>query len=297
MLRRCKILFICIVFLPAQFFRERSHGMELKVSSLASFPVKSGAAVYLSKTEVGPAGLFGDHRYMLVDGLTGNALTQRENPKLALITPNQGPVGWFLSYPGIEDGVYLPFQPDGDLKKETKVKLHNADFPAYMQPAPYNEWFGRCLGTLQAPMLVGIPDEHLRKKQKAEGVAASIACHDSSPISIVSEESIGAVKQFLSFNEESCFAKRFRSNIVISGAGIFTEEHWKRILIGTTEFAIRKRIPRCGMLDVDPLTGVYNTSVPILRAVGTHRNGKIGVYAYVEKPGIIKIGDTVTVLE
>lgn len=56
-----------------------------RLSALHVYPVKSLRAVGMQEAVVEPWGLAGDRRWMLVDAAADSALTQREQPRLALL--------------------------------------------------------------------------------------------------------------------------------------------------------------------------------------------------------------------
>ncbi len=59
----------------------------ISVSALYFYPIKSCAGIPLEMAEIGPRGIQGDRAFMLVD-LSGRFITQREQPRMALIRPD-----------------------------------------------------------------------------------------------------------------------------------------------------------------------------------------------------------------
>jgi uncharacterized protein YcbX len=99
-------------------------------------------------------------------------------------------------------------------------------------------------------------------------------------------------------------ARRFRMLIELSGEIAHEEDTWtgKRIELGETILAVTAPIPRCPMTTHDPNTG--ERDLDTLRAIKEYRglageSGKdlmFGVWAEVERPGRVRLGDKVTVL-
>jgi uncharacterized protein YcbX len=93
--------------------------------------------------------------------------------------------------------------------------------------------------------------------------------HDSQEglVTMYSEESLDALGKKL--GDEALDGRRFRANVVISGAGEpFEELAWtgRRLSIGQTEFAVTKPVIRCLVTHANPVTGsrdhdVMNTLV------------------------------------
>lgn len=95
--------------------------------------------------------------------------------------------------------------------------------------------------------------------------------------------------------------RRFRMLIEVDGLDAYEEDAWqdRRIRIGEAIVRCGDRMPRCVMTTLDPDTGEQNA--PVLDALAEHRKvGSellLGVYGDVERPGVIRIGDPVEVLD
>ena len=77
------------------------------VTGLFVYPVKSCAGTALDSAQLGPRGIEHDREFMLVDE-HADFLTQREVPRLALITPTVTAQGLQLSAPGMPSVVHVP---------------------------------------------------------------------------------------------------------------------------------------------------------------------------------------------
>jgi uncharacterized protein YcbX len=93
--------------------------------------------------------------------------------------------------------------------------------------------------------------------------------------------------------------RRFRPNFVVAtpdGVEDFVEIGWvgKRVRIGEAELSIAMACPRCVMIThgFDDLP----QDPGLMRTVVREANQNIGVYARVERPGRVAVGDTVEVL-
>ena len=99
--------------------------------------------------------------------------------------------------------------------------------------------------------------------------------------------------------------RRFRMLIQLSGETPHAEDGWigKRVELGETILRITDPIPRCAMTTHDPETGALDLDT--LRAIGQYRgfagdSGKdlmFGVYGDVDRPGTVRLGDAVRVLD
>ena len=92
--------------------------------------------------------------------------------------------------------------------------------------------------------------------------------------------------------------RHFRPNIVVGGTDIgFAEDAWvgHRIRIGTMTARVEIRTMRCVMV-TRPFSDLPNDR-SIMRTLVRERAQCIGVYASVEQPGVVTLGDTVEILD
>jgi len=216
----------------------------ITLSNLTYYPIKACRGFEVSIWEVERMGLRDDRRMMLVTS-EGRFLTQREYPKLALVTPALDGDRLTLSAPNF-DSIQLNVQRSGltvpvDIWKSQGVQ-------AVDQGEEAAQWFSDWLG---APVrLVHIADGYLRR------VSADHAVHpddhtgfaDGYPILIASEEGLADLNTRL---ETPVPMNRFRPNVVVRGGEPFVEDTWKRIRIGSVELAVVKPCARCVVTTID----------------------------------------------
>ncbi len=95
-------------------------------------------------------------------------------------------------------------------------------------------------------------------------------------------------------------ARRFRMTIEIDGAEAYDEDTWsgRRVAIGPVVVRVGDRMPRCALTTMDPDTGAKD--FPTLHVLAPYRRvGNevlLGVYADVEEPGTVAVGDDVRVV-
>ena len=71
----------------------------------------------------------------------------------------------------------------------------------------------------------------------------------------------------------------------------------RALVIGKSVVRILAPDPRCAIVDQDPVTGETNAEV-VRSILGYRPNvlaGYFGVYGIVERPGVVRVGDTVSV--
>jgi len=97
---------------------------------------------------------------------------------------------------------------------------------------------------------------------------------------------------------------RFRINLELAGCDPFEEDSWDglRVRVGSAVVRIDGQIPRCVVTTQDPRTGVHDWNtlkqIAAFRPPMADRVGiPFGVYATVESPGEVAIGDEVAPLD
>ena len=121
------------------------------------------------------------------------------------------------------------------------------------------------------------------------------------PTSLVSDGSIAELTR--RFGLAAIDSRRFRMLIEIAGAGAHEEDTWigGRIAVGDAILRVTKPVARCAITTQDPDTG--QRDLDTLRTIIDYRglrDGKhadFGVLADVERPGRIRLGDEVIVLD
>src|SRR5687768_8909234 len=191
----------------------------ITVSSLIYYPIKACRGFEVDSANVERMGLQNDRRMMVVT-LEGGHLTQREYPKLALVTPALKDGTLTLSAPNY-DSIQLGTQTSGasypvSIWKSKGVKaIDQGDEPA--------QWFS---DWLRAPVrLVHIEDGYKRLVNEEYAVNADdhTGFSDGYPILLTSEEGLQDLNTHL---ESPVPMNRFRPNIVVKGGGPFVEDSW-----------------------------------------------------------------------
>jgi uncharacterized protein YcbX len=121
------------------------------------------------------------------------------------------------------------------------------------------------------------------------------------PTSLISDGSLAELARRSA--TASVDARRFRMLIELAGAAPHEEDSWigQRVAIGDAVLAITKPDARCAITTQHPDTGVrdFDTLRTIIayRGLREGKHADFGVLADVAKPGTIRLGDEVSVLE
>lgn len=237
-------------------------------------------------------GLLGDRLLMITD-VDGEFLTQREHPRMALITASLGEELLTLRAPGM-DTLDVPLKTGGPT---SSVVIWRDTCQAVDQGLPVAQWLSAYLET--AVRLVHLADEFPRPVDPrfARTTDDETSFADGYPFLLIGEESLSDLNGRLS---TPLPMDRFRPNIVVRGANAYAEDGWQQIRIGDITFDIVKPCARCVMTTVDPERGEFDGKEP-LATLSTYRRTADGTVSFGQNllatgTGMIALGDQVEVL-
>ena len=263
----------------------------ISISSLIYYPIKACRGFEVDSAVVERMGLQNDRRMMVVTP-EGGHLTQREYPRLALVTPtlNDGIVT--LSAPKY-DSIQFGIQTSGTSYPVSIWKSKGVQ--AIDQGDEAAQWFSDWLGT--PVRLVHMAEEYTRLVDTEYAVNADdhTGFADGYPILITSEEALQDLNTRL---EKPVPMNRFRPNIVVQGGPAYVEDTWNRIKVGDVELAVVKPNARCVVTTIDKDT--LEKSKEPLKTLEKYRRHKLGaIFGQNVIPineGRIQLGMTVEVL-
>jgi len=264
----------------------------ITLSTLTYYPIKACRGFDVQASKVERMGLEHDRR-MIVVTPEGQFLTQREHPKLALITPRLKNDGVTLSTPNF-DSIHFNIQKSGASRPVNIWKSKGVN--AIDQGDEAAGWLSDWLGT--PVRLMHIADGFKRKLNPDYAVNPDdhTGFADGYPILVVSEASLQDLNSKL---VSPLPMNRFRPNILVKGCGPYAEDAWKRIKIGEIEMALVKPCARCVVTTIDKETLEKNKEP--LKTLSTYRKQKggamFGMNVIPLNEGEIKVGMNVEILE
>ena len=231
------------------------------LSEITLYPIKSCAGMALRSATVTRAGLMTeqiyDREWVVVDD-NGNAMTQREHPRMALIVPKLKADTLELRAPGmlrleIELGL-----PDPELAPTLQVQVWDDTVLAYDCDATTAAWFSNFLG-VPCRLARFHANAHRAVSTKwTNGVEATTLFSDGYPILVAGSASLDDVNQKLvAAGRAALPMNRFRPNIVIAGVDAYEEDYAESLRIGDVLLKPVKPCPRCPMPSVDQATGEF----------------------------------------
>ena len=244
----------------------------MRITRIGLTPVKGGRHTGQASVELTPEGPVGDRVFCLVDRRRARVLRTVENPTLV-----QTSARW-------HEGVLSVALPSGSVEGE---------------PSPTGEtleadYWGRvaALEVVEGPWAAAY-SEHVgrdvvlaRASRPGEVVyGASVSLVTTSSLDLLAERTGAPVDD-----------AQFRATFTLDTAGQppHVEDEWvgRRLHLGDAEVEVRSVIPRCAVVDLDPVTGSRRSRV--LRALGGYRQheGEVvfGVDAVVTSSGGVDVG-------
>lgn len=266
--------------------------MSVIVSSLAIYPIKSLAPVYLQSMQISQFGPELDRRFMLVDA-NNKFYTQRQNPRLTQFSIRMHSDHLAVIAPDGESCL-IPCH-GGDGQGNHIVQIWDDQVEAREVSAEISAWFSAKLSTKLR--LVYMPPETRRQvdlQYARQGDVTSF--NDGFPALLLSEASVNALAMELSF---PLSAQRFRPNILISGCAAFAEDNWQSIEIGGIQFDVVKPCSRCVIPTLDLQTGEKQPEVMqvLLRQRKVGNKVFLGQNLIHRGMGIIRVGDALNFTE
>jgi uncharacterized protein YcbX len=222
--------------------------------------VKSCGGFSPSEWEVDRFGLRYDRRWMVVD-LAGQFITQREEPRLALIRPALVDHSLVLRAPNMPD-LALPLTPPA--RERVPVQVWDDTTEGVLVGPEAAQWLSRFLGKLVR--LLWMPDDIVRSTDPMYAAGYQVSFADGFGFLLISQASLDELNLRL---ETPLPMNRFRPNLVVSGAQPFAEDGWRDLRLGGLDLSVVKPCGRCVVTTTDQDTA--ERGVEPLRTLATFR--------------------------
>ncbi|HJV87965.1 MAG TPA: MOSC N-terminal beta barrel domain-containing protein [Noviherbaspirillum sp.] len=231
------------------------------LTELYLYPIKSCAGIALREATLTAAGLMTEHIYdrewMVVDA-NGAFMTQREHPRMALITPRIKTETLELRAPGMLR-IEIPLGlPDPEDEKTIEVKVWDDVVTAYDCDETTAAWFSNFLGKPCRLVRFHANTKRFASTKWTGGVDAPTLFSDGFPMLVISEASLVDLNDKLKAQGRAALPmNRFRPSIVIGGIEAFDEDHAAAFRVGSAVLKPVKPCPRCPIPSIDPSTGEF----------------------------------------
>lgn len=230
------------------------------LSSITLYPIKSCAGIALREATLTTAGLMTQHIYdrewMVVD-TNGHALTQRDHPHMALITPTLKSETLELRAPGMLRLELELGLPDPELAPTLMVQVWDDHVLAYDCDATTAAWFSHAVGVPCRLARFHAGAARAVSAKWTGGVAASTLFSDGYPLLVAGTASLDDLNGKLAAAGRAPLPmNRFRPNLEIAGIDAFEEDYAESFQLGAAVIKPVKPCSRCVVPSVDQDSGV-----------------------------------------
>jgi len=230
------------------------------LSELILYPIKSCAGLSVREATLTSAGLsvdaVYDREWMVIDE-AGRFLSQREHPRMALITPRLKGDTLELRAPGmlrLEIPLGLP-NPDDERTRE--VIVWDDTVMAYDCDDITAAWFSNAVGVPCRLVRFHAGATRFASAKWTGEVAAPTLFSDGFPILLAGAASLADLNEKLAAaGRDPIPMNRFRPNMVIDGIEAFEEDYAETFALGEALLKPVKPCGRCPIPSVDQATGV-----------------------------------------
>lgn len=238
-----------------------THSTAPRLAALHLFPVKSCGGLQPAEAELSETGFDLDRAWMVVDR-HGDMLTQRELPRMALVTPTLRHGDMVLRAPGML-ALHLALET---VEGPCRVRVWDDEVAAWDMGELAAQWFSDFLGQ---PLRLARFDpevERLASRRWTGELRAPTMFSDGFPLLVASTASLADLNTRLAAaGEAPVTMARFRPNLVLEGLEPWDEDHLREIDIhtddGVATLRLVKPCVRCSIPDVDPATAETGTAV------------------------------------
>ena len=224
------------------------------VQSLRVHPIKSCAGIEVDAALLIETGFEFDRSWMLVDA-AGDFITQRELPRLALVSPKLKTYEMVLRAPGM---LALHVALD-TVEEPMPTTLWGRPVAAYDMGDLSARWFSDFLGHEVRLRRFDPEQSRLSDQRWTAPLEAENAFQDGFPLLVLSTASLAELNRRLQARgKPEASMARFRPNIVLNGLDAHGEDALDEVSFATADGPIRiklvKPCSRCSIPDVDPVS-------------------------------------------
>ena len=233
----------------------------IRITAINVYPVKGCRGMALESARIAATGFEHDREWLIVRP-DGRFMTQREEPRLALIetalidTQAAGGAALRLRVPGGEE-LSVPVAAQG---REVEVTCWKDRCAAFDVGERASEFLTRYLGAPYRLVRFDARRKRVSNPQWTPGVEALNQFSDGYPWLLVSEASLEDLNSRL---ERKLPMNRFRPNIVVSGLPAFGEDELHEVTAGAVRLRRAKGCTRCIVTTTEQSTGTRDGNEPL----------------------------------
>ena len=235
--------------------------VDCRLAALYVHPVKSCAGLAITESPLVETGLDWDRHWMVTD-LDGEMRTQRELPRMALVSTSFRGGDLVLRAPGM---IALHLRLDA-AETPARARVWDDEVAAWDMGALAAQWFTDFLGRPCRLMRIDPEARRLASRRWTGEVEAETSFADGFPLLVAGSASLDDLnRRLVAQGQAAVGMERFRPNLVLGGLEAFDEDHLDEIRIEAEGGPVRVRLVkpcvRCSIPDVDPATAESGLAV------------------------------------
>ena len=235
--------------------------VKAKIAQLFIYPIKSCGAIELKEAVLTDTGLDLDRAWMVVDE-NGAFLTQREEPRMALIQPTLTSFDMIIKAPGMSS---LKLAID-EVAEPVTVTVWEDTVKAFDMGDEAAYWFSDFLNQTVRLVRFDPEQKRLSSMEWTNGIEAKNGFDDGFAVLVTSVASLKVLNDKLTAaGEKAITMQRLRPNVVLTGIDAYDEDRLDTLHITTKESEVQlkhvKPCARCTIPDVDLQNGKQGTAV------------------------------------
>ncbi|AAG10824.1 Similar to molybdopterin cofactor sulfurase [Arabidopsis thaliana] len=235
--------------LPSEDLESKESFPSHYLKSITVYPIKSCAGFSVIRWPLCRTGLLHDREWM-VQGLTGEILTQKKVPEMSLIKTFIDLEEGLLSVESsrCEDKLHIRIKSDSYNPRNDEFDSHANILENRNEETRINRWFTNAIGR-QCKLLrySSSTSKDCLNRNKSPGLCRDLESNinfaNEAQFLLISEESVADLNRRLEAKDEDykrahekLNPHRFRPNLVISGGEPYGEDKWKTVKIGDNHF-------------------------------------------------------------
>jgi uncharacterized protein YcbX len=255
----------------------------MRIARINTTPVRTFRVQHPERVELGAAGVPGNRRFMVVDG-DGNRLRSSATVWGVRVSARYDLDGERLRV-AFADGGEVEGSALGTGER-LRPRVGDREVEAAVVPGPWEE---------PLAALAGHPVRIVRLASELDASA------ERAPATVLSD---GSLRRLEREAGRPVDARRFRMLFELAGCDEHVEDGWagRLVAIGEAVVRVRSGVARCAFTTRDPETGVRDLDA--LRLIAGYRGRRdgdgailFGMYADVERPGTVRVGDAVELVD
>ena len=233
-----------------------------RIAALYRYPLKSARGQSLREARLCSTGFEHDRQWMLVTP-QGRFITQREQPRLALLRADSGATGLGIAAPDLPT---LSIAHSG-VRHSCQVHIWRDECAAFDAGDEVAAALSHWLGSPCRLVRFDPAQRRLSERRYSGEVEATNGFSDGYPLLLISEASRADLNRRVG---RELPMNRFRPNIVLEGLAAYDEDQLHELRLGKVVLRAVKACTRCSITTTDQETGTLDGAEP-LRTLKSYR--------------------------